>query len=709
MSSLTNQTSSTKSMSGLSDTYSTNIVCDTFQCDLQFTISPGCVISLPNNSIPDAALSTNVALLNRNPQTFTGVNNFNADTNQNAIQYFVSTGGNGTRTRMTQSNNGLEIVNQNNTQFIQIVSRTAAGASVEGLRVTNGNTVYIQGNLNNRVSIIGSTPPVITIAPPAGSNNFSIANTAWVNTAVTTALLPYALLAGPQTFTNTQNFNGQVKCNDTFVSNLVGTGYANQFFGDVYCYRAFTCQNGLFVQNQITPGATTYLSIDPTGNLQTIGNINAASLTLPANSIPDSYLSSNVVLDADLLNYVALAGSQTITGFKQFTTRPIFQQGIQANQNIVCESIGGGGQQSIIVQDNAGLNILNVANSNSINLQTRTSGGVNVVNLSCANGTTTTINGTLLMNNNDIRCKDVGGGASTTQMYQSGTAFAITPIHNSSSVSLWSKTAGGVSVENIKCQNGTQNLVRGSINMLNEGIVFNDVGLGPNSTSMYQSGITCTITNNYNSGSVRLNTKTAGGVAQDGVYARDGNVAGLQGNSNKTIEVNGNDCTIACDNFRSNAPFECGYLQLGTPITTKTNYDIGYRWTIAGTAFTSWAGYASPNAGNVYTLAWDGSGDRKLGVWNVEISVGTWSTATDLETLIVWNTISTTSKQANYTSAMCKGTADFFLVSLNIVKLNFVLNVTNLTTTYYLNYMRRLGAGIVTDTDSSFMTFTRIA
>ena len=43
--------------------------------------------------------------------------------------------------------------------------------------------------------------------------------------------------------------------------------------------------------------------------------------------------------------------------------------------------------------------------------------------------------------------------------------------------------------------------------MLNDGIVFNDVGGGASSTSIYQTGITCSITNNFNNGSVRLNTK----------------------------------------------------------------------------------------------------------------------------------------------------------------------------------------------------------
>ena len=73
-------------------------------------------------------------------------------------------------------------------------------------------------------------------------------------------------------------FNGNVNLNNLFVSNNVqsGTGiYENQFFGDVYCYKSFTSQNGFFIQNQITPGAITYLSIDPSGNIQTSTTISA--------------------------------------------------------------------------------------------------------------------------------------------------------------------------------------------------------------------------------------------------------------------------------------------------------------------------------------------------------------------------------------------------------------------------------------------------
>jgi hypothetical protein len=677
MSSLTNQTSSTKSMSGLSDTYSTNIVCDTFQCDLQFTISPGCVISLPNNSIPDAALSTNVALLNRNPQTFTGVNNFNTNTFQKAIEYFVSPSGT-TSTSITQSNVGFTILNEDTSQFIRLQTRFG-GVPNTNIFCEKGNMAYLQGNLLNRITVSQSDPATISIQAPALSNDFSIANTAWINT----KLVDYALLAGGagQTFTGIHNF--------------------------------------------------------PT----------------PATSTNTTQVATTAYVKSNLLDYVTLATSQTISGFKQFSTRPIFQQGIQANQNIVCESIGGGGQQSIIVQDNAGLNILNVANSNSINLQTRTSGGVNVVNLSCANGTTTTINGTLTMANGDIRCVD---GANFTQLYQAGLQLAIVPNHNSSIVSLYTRTAGGVLNENIRCATGNSTIITGDTgNTLTvSASTTPTISIQPLSASNTNEIATTQWTKTQLSGYATLNlnntfngtnnftksvefrdvaptapvvvrntvSSNSGGLLISGAGSYNGInnagdyvVLGLgpsidNGILNLTTWATGTSGIKITNNaVKQYNPFECAYLQTSPANTTKTNYNIGYRWTIAGTAFTNWAGFVAPNCNNLTTIVWDGTGDKTLGVWSVEVSVGTESTTTAIETLLCWNTTSAVFRLPNRTSAISKGTAQFLLTDLNIIKLNFTMNITGLTDTYYLNFMSRLGAGLAIDTDSSFIRFTRIA
>ncbi len=135
---------------------------------------------------------------------------------------------------------------------------------------------------------------------------------------------------------------------------------------------------------------------------------------------------------------------------------------------------------------------------------------------------------------------------------------------------------------------------------------------------MYQTWITCTITNNHNNGSVRLNTRNSSGVSQDNVYALNGNQGELQGDSKSNNQCYRNSCN-------NNAPFECGYLQLGTPITAKTNYDIGFIWSIQGSLYTSWNGFTT--FGNVVTIGTSFSGNTILGVWRVDICIATNATS----------------------------------------------------------------------------------
>jgi hypothetical protein len=224
---------------------------------------------------------------------------------------------------------------------------------------------------------------------------------------------------------------------------------------------------------------------------------------------------------------------------------------------------------------------------------------------------------------------------------------------------------------------------------------------------MFQTGTTCTIQNNYNNGSVRLKTLNSSGVGQDNVYALNGNQGGLQGDSNQTIGVIGTVATINCDTFKSNAPFECGYLQLGTPITAKTNYDIGYTWTIPGSSFTSWSGYTA--FGNVVTIAWDGSsfsGNTTLGVWLCDICIAT-NTTSAMDSGFVLNI--TNNFVINTRSAWSNALTSFGVNQAQIVRLSTVLEITNLTDTYYLNFKINGGSSRTDVPGASQMKFTRIA
>ena len=225
MSSLTNQTSSTKSMTGLSDVYSTDINCNNFTVDTSFTITPGCVISLPANSIPDAALSTNVALLNRNPQTFTGANTFSNTTSftnimnlssgntfnfNSSVANFATTSGGTSNTSIRQTTARLFLIRgEVASSRIEMQVRDAS-AVIDTCFYADSSTSYISSGTTEvllsptTINFTAITTPTMTTQPGPSSNTNECASTAWT----VTRLGSYALLAGGagQTFTGIHNF-----------------------------------------------------------------------------------------------------------------------------------------------------------------------------------------------------------------------------------------------------------------------------------------------------------------------------------------------------------------------------------------------------------------------------------------------------------------------------------------------------------------------
>lgn len=336
MSSLTNQQSSTKSMSGLSNTYSTDIVCDNFTCDTSFTISPGCVITLPSNSIPDSALSTNVAFRNQantftQTNTFNGATDFNVRTKNFAYEAVVFPADfralDSTQTYPTQwyQFGTLSQIQANyNSGTIQLGTKTSGGVILQHIIIRNGNETVLQGtsnelqilgtavNVNGVCSFTNTTTPVITQAIALSDNTTKISTTAFVKGQgyiTASALTPYALLAPTtQTFSGNNNFPTQLTTDN---STLVATT--------------------AYVKNQ--------------------GYITSASLS----------------------GYALLAPSTTQTfagtASTNFTNSAIFSVGLQSNNNITLYSIGGGGQTSNIQQNNSGLNIGNVDISKFITLR----------------------------------------------------------------------------------------------------------------------------------------------------------------------------------------------------------------------------------------------------------------------------------------------------------------------------------------------------
>jgi hypothetical protein len=228
---------------------------------------------------------------------------------------------------------------------------------------------------------------------------------------------------------------------------LTLTTYENQFYGDIYGYRGIVCQNGFYVKDTPGPGGGTYALIDTsgnisttttisaTGNISTTSNISAQSITLPNNSISDSYLSSNVVLKN---------GSNVMTGTTNFTTgtntcqtRPTFTNDTTlANTAFVNNMLA-----SYLKLNNGGTN------------QTLSGTGQTI------NNTFTTFNDTVLLNGSTQTTNTITfyDGVNATQFDQNGTNLTI-----------FGTSTGGVKIgsgfkDNIVCVGTNRAYLQGTV------------------------------------------------------------------------------------------------------------------------------------------------------------------------------------------------------------------------------------------------------
>lgn len=327
MSSLSNQQFNTKTMTGISDTYSDNIICDTLEVINDFTVDDGGVINLPDNSIQDSYLSSNVALLNRITQVFTGQNYFSANTtlSNGALLYLTAPTG-GTQTRLRQSTAGFDIINMNISQSINFQTRTSANALVIGFQCQNGNTAFMQGDLNNRITITGGTTPTISTQAPVLSNDLSLANTAWVNT----KLGAYALLtptANPQVFTGNQKFqNSGANLPISIGSTSAGiTSIGGLFVSDgAGSYNASVGANDLVLISTGNGNGTGTLTLTSWSNTPVGLKISPTSSTFIGSvNVPTQLTTDNSTLVASTAyvknqGYASLAGTQTFTGVNTF-------------------------------------------------------------------------------------------------------------------------------------------------------------------------------------------------------------------------------------------------------------------------------------------------------------------------------------------------------------------------------------------------------
>lgn len=593
-------------------------------------------------------------------------------------------------------------------------------------------------------SFTNTTTPIITQPILLTDNSTKIATTAFIKN----NLLDYVTLNTTQTITANKTFNENVTLNKLFVSNYVDltlTTYENQFYGDIYGYRGVVCQNGFYVKNTPGPGGSTYALIDSTGNISTTStisatgnisttsNISAQSITLPNNSISDSYLSSNVVLKN---------GSNVMTGTTNFTTgtntcqtRPTFTNDTTlANTAFVNNmlasylKLNNGGTNQILSGTGQTINNTFTTFNDTVLLNSSTQttdtitfyDGVNATQFD-QNGTNLTIYGTSTGGvkigsgfNDNIVC--VG----TNRAYLQGT------VGNQIDITGTQATIGGTSVPKIT----TQPLASSNTNeiattqwsktqltgyaTLNGNNTFN--GLNNFTKSVEFKDIAPTVpvvikntVSSNNGGLVISGPGSYNGINSPGDFS----VIGFgptpdTGALTLTTWASGY-CGIKIDNttIKFNAPLSCNYYTLPT-VPPLNVYDIGYMWEVAGATFNNWTGFTT--TGNIATVNFDGIGGRKLGVWQVDIVLCTENTGSPNSKLI-WTTVSATSNDLTKYCINETTSALYGLITVQVMRLSFILKVTTIPSTYYLNYYRTagVGSGLIENKTNSHIQFTRIA
>jgi hypothetical protein len=684
-------------------------------------------------------------------QTFTGINTFNALTVHNAtLKNFQSTQAifpgdfrmlDSTQTYLTQmyqTGTTCVIDAPFASSIIRFSTRDAANSGLINLLMENKNHVVLQGSaseidilgtavsLNGVCSFTNTTTPVITQSIALADNSTKIATTAFVKGqgyALTTDLANYGLLAGANTWTGTTNtFSNASLGNQISIQSTANSGPSTiSQITNSLVISAVTNNTGAF-QSTLTLSSRT-----PTNTGCVLFNGNSTNIVIGQNSTNTNISSTNLNMSS-------------VCSFTN-TTTPTITQAIALSDNSTNIAT------TAFVKGQAYAELTPTANPQIFtgNQKFQNSGA----NLPISIGNTTagaTYSGGMFIGNNpgsynasvavnDLVLLSTGSGNGTGTLTL--TSWSNTPV----GLKISPTSSTFIGSVNVPTQLTTDNstLVASTAYVKNQGyLVASDLTpyalLTPTANPQIFTGqqrfqstttnlpISVASTTGAVTGSGGLYVATTAGQYNPIVKGNDlvlvGTGSAIDSASTKLtltthatssvgIQMDIGNMTFDGGIIRQNSTFNCGYSYLATPLTVKGFYDIGYVWTIPYASFTGGAWATSTVVYNILTLAWDGTGNKKIGVWKVDVVIINTCTTAPSSSLC-WNTVSNVSRTINDT---CVGASDLFLfgaTGCQIMRMSFTINVVNLTTTYYLNSLTGGGAGLASNTASQ-ITFTRIA
>jgi hypothetical protein len=599
----------------------------------------------------------------------------------------------------TSANAGCVLLNGNENTLTLGQNSTTASITSPTVNLTGGNSFTAA-----QATIGGTSVPKITIQPLIGSNTNEIASTKFVKDQLyitASALTPYALLAPvSQIFSGNNNFPTQTTPDN---STLVATTafVKNQGYAQLApISQTFTGDNNFPTQSN--GDNSTLVSTTAFVKNQGYAQLAATQTFTGGNNFPTQANGDNSTLVSTTAfvknqGYAQLAATQTFTGQNTFAL-----SGLEVIMNGGClfNDVLLGASSSIINQSGVVCSVANNHDLGSVTLSTRTSLGIPRDNVYALNGNQGGLRG------NSGNTIDITG----TQATIGGTSVPVITTQPSA-VSNSNEIASTAFVIN-KGYATTASL--SSYALLTANQTFTGTQTCVAATNVLPVKIQTQLAGytGYSGGrSLITDNLSYNPINDPGNYSVIAFGTGIDAGGVLTLTTHSStNCGIKITNssITQTAPFNCGFYQIGAPVTTKTNYDLGYSKTITGASFTGTAWATSSGAYNIMSIVWDGSNDYTLGVWQVEIVVISQCTSSPA-IAFCWNTISNTSMAITSHCGFAGDFGSFAGTGYQNFRMSFVLRITNLLGSYWLNCSRVGGGGLASNTTYSYIKFTRLA